>query len=61
MAHLHARKQLSTEHAQTVGQKLLTGVRTAGEVAGAVRTAYEVGKGIYSVGRLIAPIVATLI
>ena len=51
MAHLHARKQLSTEHAQTVGQKLITGVRTA----------YEVGKGIYSVGRVIAPIVATLI
>ena len=61
MAHLHTRKQLSLGQTPTVGQKIIDSVRTAGEVAGAVRTAYEVGKGVYSVGRVIAPIVATLI
>ena len=40
---------------------MLTGVRTAGEIAGALKTAYEVGKGIYSVGQAVAPIVAGLI
>ena len=45
----------------SIGQKVITSLRTAGEVAGALKTAYEVGKGIYSVGRVVAPIVAALI
>ena len=58
MAHVHEHKGAGKE---TVGQKVIDGVRTAGEVAGALRTAYEIGKGIYSVGKVVAPIVAGLI
>ena len=45
----------------TVGQKIISGVQTASSIAGTIKTAYEVGKGIYSVGRVVAPIVAALI
>ena len=45
----------------TVGQKILSGAQTASSIAGTIKTAYEVGKGIYSVGRIVAPIVAGLI
>ena len=56
MAHAHkGSNKVST------GEKIISGVRTAGEVAGALKTVYEVGKGIYSVGRVVAPIVAGLI
>ena len=44
-----------------IGQKILSGVQTASSVAGTIKTAYELGKGIYSVGRIVAPIVAGLI
>ena len=59
MAHLHKGSRKVTK--TSVGEKVLTGVRTAGEVAGALKTVYEVGKGIYSVGKVVAPIVAALI
>ena len=49
MGHIHKGSNKMTKI--SVGQKMLTGVRTAGEIAGALKTAYEVGKGIYSVGR----------
>ena len=45
----------------TVGQRIVSGVQTASSIAGTIKTAYEVGKGIYSVGRVVAPIVTTLI
>ena len=44
-----------------IGQKIVSGVQTASSIAGTIKTAYEVGKGIYSVGRIVAPIVAGLI
>ena len=44
-----------------IGQKIISGVHTAGAIAGTIKTAYEVGKGIYSVGRVIDPLVAGLI
>jgi hypothetical protein len=59
MGHIHKGSNKMTKI--SVGQKMLTGVRTAGEIAGALKTAYEVGKGIYSVGKIVAPIVAGLI
>ena len=45
----------------TVGQKIVSGVQTASSIAGTIKTAYEVGKGIYSVGRIVAPVIAGLI
>ena len=44
-----------------IGQKILSGAQTASKVAGTLKTAYEVGKGIYSVGKVVAPIIAGLI
>ena len=44
-----------------IGQKILSGVQTASTIAGTLKTAYDVGKSIYSVGRVVAPIVAGLI
>ena len=44
-----------------IGQKIVSGVQTASTIAGTIKTAYEVGKGIYSVGNVVAPIVAGLI
>ena len=44
-----------------IGQKIVSGVQTASTIAGTIKTAYEVGKGIYSVGGVVAPIVAGLI
>ena len=44
-----------------IGQKILSGVQTASSIAGTIKTAYEVGKGIYSVGRIVAPVIAGLI
>ena len=45
----------------TIGQKILSGVQTASSIAGTIKTAYELGKGIYSVGRILAPVLAGLI
>ena len=59
MGHIH--KGSNKISKISVGEKMLTGVRTAGEIAGAMKTVYEVGKGIYSIGRVVAPIVAGLI
>ena len=44
-----------------IKQKLISGVQTASTIAGTLKTAYDVGKSIYSVGRVVAPIVAGLI
>jgi hypothetical protein len=44
-----------------IGQKIVSGVQTASTIAGTLKTAYEVGKGIYSVGKIVAPIIAGLI
>ena len=44
-----------------IGQKIVSGAQTASKVAGTLKTAYEVGKGIYSVGKVVAPIIAGLI
>ena len=44
-----------------IGQKIVSGVQTASTIAGTLKTTYEVGKGIYSVGKVVAPIVAGLI
>ena len=59
MAHFHKGSRNVTK--TSVGEKVLTGVRTAGVVAGALKTVYEVCEGIYSVGQVVAPIVAALI
>ena len=45
----------------TIGQRIVSGVQTASSIAGTIKTAYEVGKGIYSVARIVAPVVAGLI
>ena len=57
MGHLARNPNVKTN----IGQKIASGVQTASTIAGTIKTAYEVGKGIYSVGRVIAPIVAGLI
>ena len=44
-----------------IGQKIVSGAQTASKVAGTLKTAYEVGKGIYSVGKVVAPIIAGLV
>ena len=59
MGHIHKGSNKVTKI--SVGEKMLTGVRTFNEIAGALKTVYEVGKGIYSVGRAVAPIVTALI
>ena len=56
MAHLAKNPNIKSN----IGQKIISGVQTAGTIAGTIKTVYEVGKGIYSVGRVIAPIVAGL-
>ena len=45
----------------TIGQRIVSGAQTASSIAGTIKTAYEVGKEIYSVGRIVAPVVAGLI
>ena len=45
----------------TIGQKIVSGVHTASAIAGTLKTAYEIGKGIYSVSKIVAPIIAGLI
>ena len=57
MGHLARNPNVKTN----IGQKIVSGVQTASTIAGTLKTAYDVGKGIYSVGRVVAPIVAGLI
>ena len=57
MGHLAKNHNIKTN----IGQKIVSGVHTASTIAGALHTAYEVGKGIYTVGKVVAPIVAGLI
>ena len=57
MAHLSK----SHTHKTTIGAKILSGIRTTAEVAGAAKTIYDIGKGIYSVGRVAAPILGALL
>ena len=45
----------------TIGEKIVSGVQTAATVAGTAKTVYDIGKGIFSVGRVAAPILAGLI
>ena len=44
----------------SIGQKVVTGARTGIEIAGALKSIYELGKGLYTAGRTIAPIASTL-
>ena len=44
-----------------IGQKIVSGVQTASTIAGTIKTAYDVGKTLYSVGKVVAPVVAGLI
>ena len=37
------------------------GLTTAGQVAGAAHTAYQVGKAIYGIGQAVAPYAAMLL
>ena len=55
--------QVSKFHTRkaTIGEKITSGVQAAAEVAGTAKTIYDIGKGIYSVGRVAAPILAGLI
>ena len=57
MAHLSK----SNTHKTTIGTKILSGIRTTAEVAGAAKTIYDIGKGIYSVGSIAAPMLGALI
>ena len=57
MAHLSK----SHTHKTTIGTKILSGIRTTAEVAGAAKTIYDIGKGIYSVGRVAAPMLGALL
>ena len=57
MGHLARNPNVKTN----IGQKIISGVQTASTIAGTLKTAYDVGKTIYSVGRVVAPIVAGLI
>ena len=41
--------------------KVVSGLKTAGQVAGALHTAYQVGKGLYSLGAAAAPYAALLL
>ena len=48
-------------HKTTIGTKIMSGIRPTAEVAGAAKTIYDIGKGIYSVGRVVAPMLAGII
>ena len=57
MGHLAKNHNIKTN----IGQKIVSGAQTASTIAGVIKTAYEVGKSIYTVGKVVAPIVAGLI
>ena len=53
-----ALRQTSNNHINlsSIGQKVVTGAKTGIEIAGALKSIYELGKGIYTAGRAIAPV-----
>ena len=51
----------SNQHKATIGTKLISGIQTTAKVASAAKTIYDIGKGIYSVGRVAAPMLGALI
>ena len=57
MAHLSKHPSVKSN----IGQKIVSGVQTASTIAGTIKTAYDVGKTLYSVGKVVAPVVAGLI
>ena len=44
----------------SIGQKVVTGARTGIEIAGALKSIYELGKGLYTAGRTITPLLGLL-
>lgn len=57
MAHLHNFNKHKPSIFSGIGQK----IKYAAEVAGAAKTIYDIGKGIYSAASTVAPIAAALI
>ena len=44
----------------SIGQKVVTGARTGIEIAGALKSIYELGEGLYTAGRTITPLLGLL-
>ena len=58
MAHLHnLRKNEKPSFISNIGDK----VRHVAEAIGTAKGLYEIGRGIYSVGRVVAPVIAGLL
>ena len=53
-----ALKQTNNNHINisSIGQKVVTGAKTGMEIAGALKSIYELGKGLYTAGRTIAAV-----
>ena len=57
MAHLHnLRKNLKPSLLDGIGQK----VRSVAEIVGTANGLYDVGKGLYTFGRMAAPVITAL-
>ncbi len=41
----------------SIGNKIIGGIRQGAQIAGELKTIYDVGKGIYQAGRFVAPFI----
>ncbi len=46
---------------QSIGNKIVGGIRQGAQLASELKTLYDVGKGIYNAGRFVAPFVTPFI
>ncbi len=46
---------------QSIGNKVIGGIRQGAQLAGELKTIYDVGKGIYQAGRFVAPFITPFI
>jgi hypothetical protein len=54
------RRSLGLHHQNTWTERGLGWAQKVGQVAGAAHTAYQIGKGLYEVGKLAAPLLGIL-
>ena len=55
-----SRRSLGSHHQQTWTERGLGYAQKAGQIAGALHTAYQLGKGLYEVGKVVAPLLGLL-
>jgi len=55
-----SRRTLGSHRQQTWTERGLGYAQKAGEIAGALHTAYQIGRGIYEVGKVAAPLLGLL-